>query len=247
MLEKFVEYIKSSGEPEQWFQTLINMIYSGFVDLEGAKQITDSLASVEAYTDSLEKFEFFPADDLCDKNEDAQEYRPKLLLPIDTILKYKPDFVKSYWEYTKEPDNATATNLSNHLDFYHVGCIEATGFVKIGNQMVGRTIQPFVILRDRLGRTRVLEKTAVVIPVINGIDFQVKLFEDTYPTKPVMGGGVYWNGVYSIRKPTEEFKSLYGCYAKNVLVLEGLCGDGGPYPFTKAVFLPEFNDTRIYE
>jgi hypothetical protein len=222
---------------DKW-NRLVQLIWSGFIHPADLTTELDALIEDEKFADYCE--DEIPAD-LIDRHTEVSGVGDvpirNFTLNLETVLKYSPtEKTSDIWHY-KELDNCFGKFMTNDPKKLHGCMLEEFGYVRFGNHLISRTVQPIWIHDQGL-----LNEAVVVLPDMTSEELT------TSGTRPVLGGGVHLSGVFELHTPSANLYETLGCKATVVLLTVGLTEKFmEPYPWKPLGKNVQFEDTRVYE
>lgn len=242
MIADIEPYVRETKDPEERWRRILNCVFAGYVTAD----VAGALASAIANEPEEEEFRMFdpshikvPDDLIWGVADDNSGLIRRSILDYDILVKYKPTNVDTIWQVKDSPDNSLGYTPTNHPDLLALYILEEYGFVRFGDFMVGRTVQP-IWLQDK---NTLVQDTVVVLPTI-----AEELFTRSFKCRSSIGGGFQYFGIFKMKEPTLHLHMDLGCRATAVLL-----GVGTPKNFDSAypfdlTNIPPFKDygTELY-
>lgn len=225
------DYISSAGNTVAKWERLCNLCYSGFINSE---ELTEEVSNLETTGDSLPDngelkivAEFISG--TCKLDNGNTAYIWNMSPSYEALQEVQPPWRSSVWFSKDYPDNCKAIEFldGNSTISYTVGMMDQYGFVRIGDYMVSRTVQPVVLYSGKPPFQQpgcylyTIPAAVVVMPYMNNEEFARTVDNDL-----VLGGGVSWKGFCKHRRATTFLKENYLCKANDVFVWETLPEEG---------------------
>lgn len=235
-------YIREGDTAQNKWQRLLDSVYAGYLTMDVANRYIGIFSQEdEGFGDPKSNKEVDLHPELIEEKHDPNESLPprRLVLDYEAALKFKPYTMPNIWHHKDRPDNCHGYATPNNNKLYALSILEEYGFIKIGDSLVSRTVQPTIIQGSQ---SEYIQNTITLFPAAYG-----ELILKKFPCIAAVGGGFSYFGIFEKRESSDLLKEKYECDATTILRCVGRPRIYlQPYPHDLVNHPPQFEETRLY-